>query len=210
MRTVLIANRKGGVGKTLIAVTLASALAGRGLRVALADADRQQSSTAWLGRRPNSVPQIRGLNWSRASAIGDHPKRLDWLIIDAPGALKGSKAESLIAEAKAVLVPVQPSIFDETSTKGFLEEIEDLKRVRKGKVGVHLLANRYRPRTRAAAALDVFLDKIGQPPLTRLSERAVYGEYAIEGLSIFDRQLASLKPMKIQWDPILAATVGRP
>jgi len=42
MRTVLIANRKGGVGKTLIAVTLASALAGRGLRVALADADRHR------------------------------------------------------------------------------------------------------------------------------------------------------------------------
>ena len=208
MRTVLVANRKGGVGKTLISVTLATALAGRGLRVALADADRQQSTTGWLARRPKEVPQIRGLDWSRASAIGDHPKRLDWLIIDAPGALKGSKAETLIAEAKAVLVPVQPSIFDETSTKTFLEEIEDLKRVRKGKVGVHLIANRYRPRTRAAAALDAFLEKIGQSPLTRLSERAIYSEYATEGMGIFDRRLASLKPLKVQWEPILAATVG--
>lgn len=208
MRTVLIANRKGGVGKTLIAVTLATALAGRGLRVALADADRQQSTTAWLSRRPKSVPQIRGLDWSRTSSIGEHPKRLDWLVIDAPGALKGSKAESLIAEARAVLVPVQPSIFDEASTKGFLVEIEELKRVRKGKVGVHLVANRYRPRTRAAAALDAFLDEIGQPPLTRLSERAVYGEYATEGLGIFDRQLVSLIPLKSQWQPILDTTVG--
>ena len=208
MKTVLIANRKGGVGKTLIAVNLAAALAQRGLRVALADADRQQSSASWLARRPEDVPRIRGLDWSKSSSIGDHPKRLDWLIIDAPGAVKGGKAESLIAEAKAVLVPVQPSIFDETSTRGFLAEIEDLKRVRKGKVGVHIIANRYRPRTRAAAALDRFLTEIDQEPLTRLFERAIYGEYATDGLGIFDRQLASLKPVKAQWAPILKATVG--
>lgn len=208
MRTALIANRKGGVGKTLIAVNLATALAARGLRVAVADADRQQSSAGWLERRPKDVPRIRGLDWSKTSAIGDYPKRLDWLIIDAPGALKGSKAESLIAEAKAVLIPVQPSIFDETSTKGFLDEIEDVKRVRKGKVGVHLIANRYRARTKAAAALDLFLQKLGHEPLTRLSERAIYSEYATEGLGIFDRELAVLRPLKLQWEPILAATVG--
>ncbi|PJN94246.1 hypothetical protein CNY89_15620, partial [Amaricoccus sp. HAR-UPW-R2A-40] len=46
MRTVLVANRKGGCGKTLTAVTLAAALAGRGGTVALADADPQKSAPA--------------------------------------------------------------------------------------------------------------------------------------------------------------------
>ena len=203
MRTVLIANRKGGVGKTLIAVNLAAALANRGNRVALADADRQQSSLAWLARRSGEVPRIRGLDWSKGSAIGDAPKKLDWLVIDAPGALKGGKAETLIAEARAVLVPVQPSIFDEASTRDFLGDIEEIKRIRKGKVGVHLVANRCRPRTRAAAALDAFLADMGHEPLARLSERAIYGELATEGLGIFDRKAAALRSIKEQWEPVL-------
>ncbi len=202
MRTILIANRKGGVGKTMIAVTLASALANRGQRVGLADADRQQSSRAWLGRRPPNVAQIRSLNWSKTKEIGDAPKKLDWLIIDAPGALRGARAEALISEAKAILTPVQPSVFDETSTSGFLEDIEHVKRVRKGKVGVHVIANRIRPRSRAADTLFSFLEDLGYDPLATLSERAVYGDFAAMGLSIFDRETASLKPIKAQWKPI--------
>lgn len=205
MRTVLVANRKGGVGKTMMAVTIASALANRGERVALADADRQQSSMGWLNRRPVTVSQLRGLNWSKTADIGDNPKTLDWLVIDAPGALKGSKAEALIAEATAVLTPVQPSVFDENATRSFLSDIEDLKRVRKGKVGIHLVPNRIKPRSRAAQELENFLESVGYTPLTWITERAVYGDLAAQGLSIFDRNLAALKPVKLQWDPIFSA-----
>ena len=205
MKTVLIANRKGGVGKTLMAVTLASALANRGERVALADADRQQSSLAWLGRRPQTVGQIRALDWSRAEDIGEHPKKLDWLIIDAPGALKGSRAEALIAEARAVLTPIQPSIFDEAATRRFLEDIEDIKRVRKGKTAVHVIPNRIRARSKAADALGVFLSDQGITPLTWISERAVYADLAAQGQTIFDRRLAYIRPAVAQWRPILDA-----
>ena len=203
MRTVLVANRKGGVGKTLISVTLASALANRGQRVGLADADRQMSSLRWLERRPATVPQIRGLDWTQDSRNRHYPKRLDWLIIDAPGALKGAKAEALISEAKAVLAPVQPSFFDENATRGFLTDIEEIKRVRKGKVGIHIIANRTRPNARAAIGLTNFLEEIGMAPLAWISDRAIYGEYAAQGLAIYDRPLKSLIPVKQQWATIL-------
>ena len=203
MRTVLVANRKGGVGKTLISVTLAAALAQKDQRVAIADADRQKSSLGWLGRRPITVPQIRGLDWTRRGDIGEYPKSLDWLIIDAPGSLKGPKAEALIAEAKAVLVPVQASVFDENATRGFLADIEELKRVRKGKAAIHLIANRVRPRSRAANVLRDFLVDVGHKPLTTITERAVYSDMAAQGLSIFDRNLSALKPVRKQWSTIL-------
>ena len=203
MQTVLIANRKGGVGKTMIAVTLAAALANRSQRVALADADRQQSARSWIARRPGEAARIRSLDWSKSSDIGEHPKKLDWLIIDAPGSLKGSKAEALIAEARAAIVPVQPSVFDEAATQSFLDDIEDIKRVRKGKVAVHVVANRLRARSRAAAGLGTFLGEIGHRPLASLSERSAYGELAAQGLSVFDRDLALLRPIQEQWAPIL-------
>lgn len=201
MHTILIANAKGGVGKTTLAVNLAAALAARGDRVALADADRQQSALGWLGLRPVTARPILALDWTRAGDIGEAPKRLDWLVIDAPGALKGSKAEALVAEARAVLVPVQPSSFDIASTTAFLAEIDEIKRVRKGKVDVHLIANR----VRAAAGLGPLAAALGRPVVHALSERAVYGTLAARGLGLFDGTQKSLAPLRAQWAGILAA-----
>lgn len=207
MRTVLVANRKGGVGKTLISVSLAAGLANQGFRVALADADKQRSSIDWLHRRPATARPIRGLDWSSGSDIGEAPKKTEWLVIDAPGALKGGKTEKLIAEAQAVLCPIQPGFFDSASTATFLSDIEDIKRIRKGRVGLHVIANRARPNSRARAALHDFLSELDRPPLTYLSDRSAYGELAADGLSIFDRPIKALDGIREQWEPILKALV---
>ena len=52
MPVVVIANPKGGVGKTTLATNLAGYFARHGHAVMLGDTDRQQSSRAWLGLRP--------------------------------------------------------------------------------------------------------------------------------------------------------------
>jgi chromosome partitioning protein len=205
MKTILVANRKGGCGKTVVAITLASALAARGGKVALADADAQKSALRWLKQRPVGVPAIAGLDWTKAGNVGDLPRAYDWLVIDAPGAIMGGRAEALIAEAEAVIAPVLPSYFDADSTKRFLKDIEDIKRVRKGKVGLHLLANRVKPHLRANDRLRGFFAALGQEPLAWISERAAYGDLAEEGLAVFDKPQRAFAPIRAQWAPVMAA-----
>jgi chromosome partitioning protein len=55
MRTIALANQKGGVAKTTTAVNLGAALAELGQSVLLIDLDPQGSATRWLAADPNST-----------------------------------------------------------------------------------------------------------------------------------------------------------
>jgi chromosome partitioning protein len=173
--------------------------------VALADADPQRSALRWLKHRPASVPAITGLDWHKIGDVGDVPRDYAWLVIDAPGAIRDGRAEALIAEAEAVIAPVMPSYFDEDSTRRFLKDIEDIKRVRKGKVGLHLVANRVRPQQRATERLRGFFGRLGHEPLAWIAERAAYADLAEQGLAIFDKPQRTYAPLRAQWSPVLEA-----
>ena len=210
MKTVLIANRKGGCGKSSVAVTLAAALANQGASVALADADPQQSSLRWLKTRSDSAAKIYAVDWHDGDDIGDLPKKVaknlgkkDWLIIDAPGSMSIEHAQTLISEADAILIPILPSIFDIDSTKQFLDSINDIKRIRKGKVAVHLLANRIRSTATISQKLKGFFDELGQEPLAWISERSLYPQLAEEGLAIFDHTQKRYRDVQAQWQPVM-------
>lgn len=140
----------------MTAITLATALAQKGYKVALADSDNQKSALQWLKQRPDGVAKIQSLDWRHEKSIGDAPKNLDYLIIDAPGALSGEHAEQLISEAHAIITPLQPSFFDIDSTRRFLKHLQDIKRIRKGKVQILLLANRVKPNSASSKDIQQF------------------------------------------------------
>ena len=201
MLRVLVPNIKGGCGKTTIATNLAAAFAAGGFVTGLAEVDRQRSSLSWLKLRASHHRPIQGLDWRRD--IGDIPDTIRRLVIDAPANLRMRHVDDLIREADLVVVPVLASVFDESSTERFLTKLDELKPIRKGRKTVALVANRLRPRSKATQRLETFLERLGQPIAARLSDRAIYGELAVQGQSIFDVEGHLVRPVREEWRPLL-------
>lgn len=201
--SILVTNTKGGCGKTTIATNLAAAFANAGFRTALADVDRQRSSLGWLNNRPASAAPVQGLDWHKS--ITKPPADLQRLVIDAPAGVRRSDVEELLKTADLLIVPVLASVFDERSTAGFLNKLDRIKQIAKGKKAVLVVANRQRTRQRSAQRLLDALTGMEQPPSALLADRAVYAELAADGLGLFDVAPSRVAAARSDWLPLLRA-----
>ncbi len=180
MKTILVANPKGGSGKSTLSVNIAGYLAQRGDSVAMLDLDRQQSSALWLGMRDIQLPLIDLLGNKKADS--DY----DWLVIDSPAGLHGKNLAHALKLAHKIVVPIAPSLFDLDASRAFLEELALEKAVRKHHCHIGIIGMRMSPRTKAAQALEHFLSSFDLPILAYLRETQVYVNAAFEGKSLFD------------------------
>ncbi len=201
MLTVLVTNPKGGCGKTTLATNLAGAFARTGFQTVLADCDRQKSSMAWLSRRPDRVPEIMGLDWTRS--IGKIPKKTRRLVVDAPAAVRRKDVQELVRTADVIVIPVLPSLFDETTTRRFLGVLDKLKPIRKNRRAVALVGNRVRLNTNSARQLDEFMNEIDRDPTAQIRDSQMYPTAAASGLSIFDMAPSRTEKLVADWRPLL-------
>ena len=207
MKTILIANPKGGAGKTTLTTNLAAVLAARGETVYLWDLDRQKSSLNWLAIRPAHLPTIVRLDHARqrgreGEGEGEGEGK-GVLVLDSPAGLHGEKLAELVKRVEKVIVPIVPSSFDFAATQNFLNELLQEKSIRKGKAFVAIVGMRVDARTRAAEKLDEFLAPIDLPVLTHLRDTQNYVTAAFEGKSIFDMAPSTVAQDIVQWQPIL-------
>lgn len=204
MKTILVANPKGGAGKTTLSTNLAGYLAARNgqnrqrtEQVFLWDLDRQKSALHWLTQRPAHLPAIHRLDNAKEK-VGN-----GWLVLDSPAGLHGEKLSELLKRVEKVIVPIVPSSFDLVATQQFLNELVDEKSIRKGKTFVAIVGMRVDARTRAAEKLDEFLAPVELPVLTHLRDTQNYVTAAFEGKSIFDMAPSTVAQDLAQWQPII-------
>lgn len=201
METLLVANPKGGSGKTTLATNIAGWLAGRKQRVVLADFDALRSSSGWLERRPPLFPSIGG--WTPDSAKEAIKERKpQWLVIDTPAGLHGDALRDAIRRSELLLVPVSPSAFDMAATQQFLDQIAEYKTVRHGNIAIGLVAMRVDSRTHSAGELEEFLRKFDYPLVTHLRQTQVYVHCARDGLSVFDLPRSRAEQDWEEWRPL--------
>ena len=187
MKVVSLANQKGGVGKTTLAVNLAAALARGGARVLLIDADPQGSALDWAAaRQSESLFPVVGLpRPSVHKEIQQIGSGYDYVLIDAPPRVS-DLARSVIMASDLVLIPVQPSPYDIWAAEDVVKLIDEAK-VYKETLQAVFVVNRKIAGT--AIGRDV-VEALAGYPIPALAEsiiqRVVFAEAAAGGFAVHE------------------------
>jgi len=199
MPVVVVANPKGGVGKSTVATNMAGYFAVQGHPVMLGDADRQQSSRLWLGLRPGAARPIN--TWELgAGNLVKPPKGTTHVVLDTPAGMHGQLFQQALQLADKVIVPLQPSVFDIFATRSFLDELAEHRKA--GRMQVGIVGMRVDPRTIAADKLHEFVDNLGLPVLGYLRHTQNYIHLAARGLTLFDVSPGRVERDLAQWEGI--------
>ncbi len=201
MPVIVVANPKGGVGKSTLATNLAGALAAAGHAVMLGDVDRQQSSRQWLAQRPQQLPPIRG--WDiESSHLLRPPKGTTHVVLDTPAGLHGKRLEAVLKLATHLVVPLQPSLFDIQATHAFVTALREHRHASQLRLG--LVGMRVRDHTKASEQLHHYLASLKLPVVTELRDTQNYVQLAARGLTLWDVAPSRVERDLAQWQPLLA------
>lgn len=200
MPVIVVANPKGGVGKSTLATNLAGWLARQGHAVMLGDVDRQQSSRGWLALRPSGLPPIATWQAQHGDVVRP-PKGTTHAVLDTPAGLHGKRLDEVLKLADRVLVPLQPSIFDIRATHDFVRQLKAHRRADRIRIG--LVGMRVRDGTIAADQLRGFLSQLEVPVIGFVRDTQNYVHLAARGLTLWDVAPGRVERDLEQWQPII-------
>ena len=180
MKTIVIANQKGGSGKSTLTVHLAAAaeLAGDG-PVIITDTDPQGTAGDWFNQRIKSginTPLYAPLALSDLSAklAALDAAGAEYLFIDTAPSV-GAVNEELFAQADLILVPLNPTPADLRAL------VKGLPTIRASGAPFSFVLARVRPNLRNNEGTAMALDALGLVFPTRMHERVIYAETFAHG-----------------------------
>jgi chromosome partitioning protein len=185
MKTIVIANQKGGSGKSTSTVHLAVAAehAGDG-PVVIADTDPQGSTVDWFNQRSKaglSTPLFAPLTLSGLPEYIANLKAAGaayMFIITAPSI--GGVNPDLFAIADAILIPLNPTPTDLRAL------VKGLPVIKKSGKPFHFMLARVPPNLRNNGGVAMALDALGLVLPARMHERVIYAESFAHGKTAFE------------------------
>lgn len=190
-KIITVVNQKGGSGKTTVSMQLAGALARRGHKVLVVDADPQGTATRWAAsaeEKPFPAPVV-GLSAAGVKVHREVQKFVDdyhYVVIDCPPAADSPVPQSALLIADLALVPIIPSPLDLWAAVGIRQVIENVGDLNE-RLTARLVINQCQPNTSLVKeALEVLpefgIDLCG----TYLHHRQVYRHSAVFGQTVHD------------------------
>jgi chromosome partitioning protein len=129
---ITIANSKGGVGKSTLAVHLAAWLHEQGHSVTLADCDTQQSSSEWIRE---AIPELKAVRLGNPNEILNELPALaletDYVIADGPGS-NTETSRALLLRADFAIVPCKASMLEVRALAKATEVLRQAQDIRGG------------------------------------------------------------------------------
>jgi chromosome partitioning protein len=179
MPVISFANPKGGAGKTTSALLLASELAGKGVEVAIIDADPERWISQW-GRLPGKPDNIRIIADVTEETIVDHIEAAgegaQFVIVDLEGTASLMVANA-IGMSDLVVIPAQGASMDARGAAKTLKLIRNQERMARRPIPHSVLLTRTSAAVTSRALKNVRdqLDTAGIDVfVTSIVERAAY------------------------------------
>lgn len=185
MKTVVIANQKGGSGKSTLTVHLAVAAerAGDG-PVVISDTDPQGTAADWFNQRKKAgidTPLYSALNLDdlRAKADALAAAGAACLFIDTAPSINAVNAE-LFKLADFVLIPLNPTPADLRAL------VKGLPLIKQSGRPFYFVLSRVRPNLRNNEGAAMALEALGLVLPARMHERVIYAETFAHGKTAFE------------------------
>jgi chromosome partitioning protein len=210
MAVIAITGRKGGIGKTTICANLAAEMLALGRRVAVLDADPQQSLVAWAGLGDGVLRDlVRPVDTAHArqfrAAIEAAARGADRVLIDCP---PGFADPALLAalHADLVLLPSGPSPLDIMAARDALAVAREARQQRgDGKPVIRFVPSKVTVTT-LGRDLPASLAALGEAVLPAIGQRTVAAEAALSGLTV--REFATGSASQVEFAALAAAIEG--
>jgi len=189
MPIIVVAGRKGGIGKSTIAGNLAAEFAAMGRTVTALDADPQHSLAAWAeqgeGILSRCVEKLtEGTAEELRSKVRAAEKAVDIVVVDTPPGLPDIAWQAMLL-ADLVLLPCGPSPLDLFPLKEALGlALKARAQRRSKKPRVRFVPSKVLKNTNLGRNLSFSLEQMGKKVLPEIGQRIVLAEAIMSGLTV--------------------------
>jgi chromosome partitioning protein len=189
MAVIVVAGRKGGIGKSTITGNLAAEFAAMGQTVIALDADPQHSLAEWAKQGDGMLSQcVEKVDRSTPSAVQAKVRAAaegaDVVLIDTPPGIPDVAYQAMLL-ADLVLLPCGPSPLDLFPLKDSLAMALKARAERRSKKPrIRFVPSKVLKNTNLGRELADSLEKMGKKVLPGIGQRIVVAEAVVSGLTV--------------------------